>query len=93
MHTTLKIIAAAGLIGALAVANATPSQAAEGRNAAFAAGVGVGLLGGAVAGGGYGAYPAYGYGSGYAYGGPAYRSGYVYAAPRARRYHRHGYYR
>ena len=66
MNNTLgKIIAAGALAGALALAG-TPPYAANGRNAAFAAGVGAGQVGGAVLGGGYGAYPAYG---GY-YGGP-----------------------
>jgi hypothetical protein len=87
MYTTLgKFIAAGALVGTLAVVGAAPSQAAQGRNAAFAAGVGVGLLGGAALGGGYGAYPAYG---GY-YGGPRYAYvAYGYHRP----YYRHRYYR
>src|SRR5262245_48320548 len=59
--TILKGIAAAGLIGALAVAAATPSQAAQGRNAAFAAGVAAGAVGGALLGGGGGYYGGPGY--------------------------------
>ena len=73
MNTTLgRIIATSSLVGALAVASAAPTQAAEGRNAAFAAGAVAGALGGAALGGGYGAYPAYGYGYG---GGPRYAYG------------------
>ena len=56
-----KIVIAAALAGALAMASVAPTQAAEGRNAAFAAGVAAGVLGGAALGGGYAA-PAYGYG-------------------------------
>jgi hypothetical protein len=72
MNSTFCRIAATGaLLGALAVATAAPIQAAEGRNAAFAAGVAAGALGGAALGGGYapypvyGGYPAYGYNAGY----------------------------
>jgi hypothetical protein len=65
MNSTFgRIIATGGLVGALALASAAPTQAAEGRNAAFAAGVAAGALGGAVLGGGYApgyGYPAYGY--------------------------------
>jgi hypothetical protein len=88
-NTVGKVIAASALAGALALASTAPSYAANGRNAAFAAGVGVGLLGGAALGGGYGAYPAYG---GY-YGGPSYAYGsYGYHRPYYRhRYYRHGY--
>ncbi len=82
MNSTLgRIIAAGGLVGALALASAAPTQAAGGRNAAFAAGVAAGVLGGAVLGGGYApgyGYPAYGY-PGYGY--PVYGGGY-YAGPR-----------
>jgi len=83
MYSTLgKFVAAGALVGALALAGTTPSYAANGRNAAFAAGVGAGLVGGAVLGGG----PAYG---GY-YGGPRYAYGaYGYHRP----YYRHRYYR
>jgi hypothetical protein len=81
MNNTLgKIVAAGALAGALALVGTAPSYAANGRNAAFAAGVGAGLVGGAVLGGGYGAYPAYG---GY-YGGPGYAYG-------RQRYYRHYY--
>ena len=66
--TLAKIVTTGALVGALGVASAMPTQAAEGRNAAFAAGVAAGALGGAALGGGYGAYPAYG---GYS-GGPRY---------------------
>jgi hypothetical protein len=80
-----KTIAASALAGALALVGTAPSYAANGRNAAFAAGVGAGLVGGAVLGGGYAA-PAYG---GY-YGGPGYAYGaYGYHRP----YYRHRYYR
>jgi hypothetical protein len=62
MNNTLgKVVAIGALIGALAVASAVPTQAAQGRNAAFAAGVAARALGGATLGGGYGAYPAYGW--------------------------------
>ena len=72
--TVTKGIATATLIGALALPLAAPSQAAEGRNAAFAAGVAAGVVGGALL-APRPAYPAYGYP---AYGpGPGY-----YAAPR-----------
>ena len=90
MHSTLgKIIAASALVGVLAITSAAPSQAAQGRNAAFAAGVGVGLLGGAAVGSGYGAYPAYG---GY-YGGPRYAYGSYggWHRPYRHRYYRHWY--
>jgi hypothetical protein len=89
-NTVSQIIAAGALAGALALAGTAPSYAANGRNAAFAAGVGVGLLGGAALGGGYGAYPAYG--GGY-YGGPSYAyGGSGYHRPYYRhRYYRHGY--
>ncbi|MFZ0836000.1 MAG: hypothetical protein WAM77_00985, partial [Xanthobacteraceae bacterium] len=53
------------------------TQAAEGRNAAFAAGVAAGVVGGALL-APRPAYPAYGYP---AYGYPAYGPGY-YAGPR-----------
>ena len=87
MNNTLgKIVATGALVGALAVASAVPIQAAEGRNAAFAAGVATGALGGAALGGGYGAYPAYG---GY-YGGPRYAYG---DRPYRHRYYRHHWYR
>jgi hypothetical protein len=89
--TLIKAIGAAALIGVFAVATITPSQAAEGRNAAFAAGVAAGAIGGAaIAGSGYG-YSGYGYGPGYAYGGPAYSTGYAYGGPR-RHYRRHSRY-
>jgi hypothetical protein len=85
-----KIFAIAALVGALALPLAAPTQAADGRNAAFAAGVAAGVVGGALL-APRPAYPAYGYP---AYGpGPGY-----YAAPRVvrpypyrRRYN--GYYR
>ena len=91
-HTLLKTIAAAGLIIATALASATPSQARWGPGA-VAAGVGLGLLGGAVIannyyGPGYYGYPGdygYAYAPGYAYGydiGPAYTS-YAYVPSRA----------
>ncbi len=90
----LRIITAAALIGAVAVASATPSQAGGGRNAAFAAGVGVGLLGGAaVAGSGYGAYPGYGYSPGYAYSSPGYARYAYHGGGWRHRYHRHWGYR
>jgi hypothetical protein len=75
-HSWVKALAAAGLIGTLAIASATPSQARNGAGA-FAAGVGVGLLGGAaIASSGYGAYPSYGYAPGYyAYGTPGHHYG------------------
>ena len=52
MNIRGSILATGALIGALALASATPTQAAEGRNAAFAAGVAAGVLGGAAVGGG-----------------------------------------
>lgn len=88
-----KIVIAAVLAGALGLASAAPSQAAEGRNAAFAAGVAAGALGGAALGGGYAA-PAYGYGYP-AYGyrpGPAYYAGPRYVRPYYRGRHRYHYY-
>lgn len=88
MNSTLgKVVATGALVGALAIAGAVPTQAAQGRNAAFATGVAVGALGGAALGGGYGAYPAYG--GGY-YGGPRYAYGY---RPNGHRYYRHHWYR
>lgn len=75
--TIAKVAAMAALIGALVIPAATPTQAAEGRNAAFAAGVAAGVVGGALL-APRPAYPAYGYP---AYGYPAYGPGY-YAAPR-----------
>jgi hypothetical protein len=79
-NTLAKVVVTGALVGALAVASAGPTQAAQGRNAAFAAGVAAGALGGAALGGGYGAYPAYG---GY-YGGPRYAYG---DRPYRHRYH------
>jgi len=84
-NTISGIIATDALVGALAIANATPSQAAQGRNAAFAAGVAAGAIGGAALGRGYG-YPAYG--GNYGYGGPRYAQGY---RPYRHRYYRHWY--
>jgi hypothetical protein len=85
-NTLAKIVTTGALVGALAVASAVPTQAAQGRNAAFAAGVAARALGGAALGGGYGAYPAYG---GY-YGGPRY----AYSdRPYRHRYYRHHWYR
>jgi hypothetical protein len=43
-----KVIATVTLIGALALPLAAPTQAAEGRNVAFAAGVAAGMFGGAL---------------------------------------------
>ena len=87
MNSTLgKVVATGALAGALAIAGAVPTQAAQGRNAAFATGVAVGALGSAALGGGYGAYPAYG-GN---YGGPRYAYGYQ---PYRHRYNRHHWYR
>jgi hypothetical protein len=88
MNNTLgKVIAAGALVGALALAGTGPTYAANGRNAAFAAGVGAGLAGGAVLGGGYPAYGAGYYGSpGYAYGAYGYHRPYY-----RHRYYRHGY--
>jgi hypothetical protein len=96
MNIRGSILATGALIGALALASATPTQAAEGRNAAFAAGVAAGALGGAALGGGYAApaygYPAYGYPA-YGYGpGPAYYAGPRYARPYYRGRHRYHYY-
>ena len=87
-NNLVKGIAAAGLIGTLAV-TATPSQARN-AGAAFATGVAVGAVGGAIAGSALSAGPAYGYGPGYyAYGGPRHAYG-----PRYRhRHHYYGYYR
>jgi hypothetical protein len=85
--TRCKIVVTGALVGALALASAVPTQAAQGRNAAFAAGVAAGALGGAALGGaGYG-YPAYG---GY-YGGPRYAYGSYggYNRPYRHRYYRH----
>ena len=75
--TIAKVAGMAALIGALVIPAATRTQAAEGRNAAFAAGVAAGVVGGALL-APRPAYPAYGYP---AYGYPAYGPGY-YAAPR-----------
>ena len=75
--TSTKVIATAALVGALAVVSTAPTQAANGRNAAFAAGVAAGVIGGALL-APRPAYPAYGYP---AYGYPAYGPAY-YAAPR-----------
>jgi hypothetical protein len=76
MRSTLaKFIATAGLIGTVAVAFATTSEARDGAGA-FAAGVGAGLLGGAAIASGTHSAPGYGYGYGpgyYAYGDPPYR--------------------
>jgi hypothetical protein len=79
-----RIIASSALVGALAVASTAPSHAAQGRNAAFAAGVAAGALGGAALSGGYG-YPAYG--GYYGYGGPRY----AYGSHPYRHYHWHWY--
>jgi hypothetical protein len=72
-----KVVAVGALFGTLAGMSIGPAQAAQGRNAAFAAGVAAGALGGAALGGGY-AGPAYG---GY-YGGPSYAYGPYVAHPR-----------
>jgi hypothetical protein len=69
----VKFTAAAAMIGTLAVASATTSEAREGAGA-FAAGVGAGLLGGAAIASGTHNAPGYGYGPGYyAYGDASYR--------------------
>ena len=70
--TIIRVIATAALAGALALPIAAPTQAAEGRNAAFAAGVAAGVVGGTLL-APRPAYPANGY--------SAYGPGY-YAAPR-----------
>ena len=93
-----KIAVAAALVGAAALAAATPSEARNGRNTAAAIGFGAGALVGAAAASsanngyyyGSGYYePGYAYSPGYAYE-PAYADDYayepapVYAAPRYR---------
>jgi hypothetical protein len=83
MKTILKYAAAATMVGALALAAATPSEARGGRNAAAAIGFGAGaLIGAAVVGSAYnnGYYgPGYGYAPGYAYGpGYGYDADYAY---------------
>ena len=74
-----KPLAVLGMVSALAIAAATPSDARSGRNAAIAAGVGgfaVGaVVGAAAANSSYGYYGP-GYGSSAYYGGPAYSYGY-----------------
>jgi hypothetical protein len=85
-HALIKTIAAIGLTGAAALASTTPSEARWGPGA-VAAGVGLGLVGGAVIansyyggsyyGYGYPGYYGYTYAPGYAYGGPAYYDGYA----------------
>ena len=89
-NNLVKGIAAAGLIGTVAVATTTTPSHARNAGAAFATGVAVGAVGGAIAGSALGAGPAYGYGPGYyAYAGPRYGYG-----PRHRHGHRYyGYYR
>ena len=96
-----KPLAVLGLVSAIAVAAATPSEARDGRNAAaigagvagFAVGTAVGAAA-ATSNRGYYGEPAYGYSSrgyygerayGY-YGEPAYVEGYAYA-PRRNRYY------
>lgn len=81
----IKAVATVGIVGTLALAAATPSQARHhgrfvGAGVGFAAGA---LIGSAAAGAAYG--PAYGYGPGYAHdayayepGGYVYEPGYVY---------------
>jgi hypothetical protein len=87
MNSTFRRIGATGaLLGALAIASAAPTQAAEGRNAAFAAGVAAGALGGAALGGGYAPYPAYGGYPAYGYG-PGYYPRPRYVRPYRRHYH------
>jgi hypothetical protein len=85
-----QIVSVSAVVGALAVASAAPIQAAEGRNAAFAAGVAAGVLGGAAVAGAVAPYPAYpAYGPGYAY--PAYGPGYYAGPPRYVRPYRRPY--
>lgn len=91
-----KIAMAAALVGAAALATATPSDARNGRNTAAAIGFGAGALVGAAAASSANSYygpgyyePGYAYSPGYAYE-PAYVDDYayepapVYAAPRYR---------
>jgi Ni/Co efflux regulator RcnB len=72
MRKIVKFAAAAAMTGALALAAATPGEAAHGRNTAAAVGFGVGVLAGAAA-------------TNAAYGGrvyePGYGPGYTYYAP------------
>ena len=58
--TIAKVIATAAIVGSLTLPLSTPTQAAQGRNAAFAAGVAAGVIGGALL-APRPAYPAYGY--------------------------------
>jgi hypothetical protein len=84
-HALIRTIAAIGLTSAMALACATPSEA-RWSPGAVAAGVGLGLLGGAVIansyyGGGYYGYPGYdgyAYTPSYAYG-PTFSGSYAYA--------------
>ena len=95
-NTIMKTVAAVSLAGALAVAGtvttATPSQA---RGGALAAGIGLGILGGALAANAYYPRPYYGYyGAPYPYYGPAYYGpspyyGYGYGPRWHHRYWRH----
>jgi hypothetical protein len=77
MKTIFKIVTAAALTGALALAVATPSQARDGRNAAAAIGFGAGALVGAAVVNSNNGY----YGGPGGYYGPTYYSepGYAYA--------------
>ena len=86
--TIAKVIATAAIVGSLTLPLATPTQAAQGRNAAFAAGVAAGVIGGALL-APRPAYPAYGYPA-YSY--PAYSTGYYAAPGYVRRPYRRRYY-
>ena len=95
MNRIFKYAVAATLMGALALAATSPSEARGGRNATAAIGFGVGALVGANS-ANYGYYgPSYyrpGYYSGYAYGpGPyPYEPELVYVQPAPRRAYRGG---
>src|SRR5262245_3350301 len=94
MRPILKTMTATGLAGALALAGTfgttTQADARNGRNAAIAAGVGLGILGGIAAANGayYPGYYGYGYGPGYyGYGyAPGYAAPYAYYGPSYRHY-------
>jgi len=81
MNMVLKSAATAALLGAVALASATPGEARSGRWAAAGAGLAAGtVVGAAAANSAYGSgYYAPGYDA-YAYDGP------VYTSPRAYRY-------
>jgi hypothetical protein len=75
MKKTLMALAAVATLAVSSLAPA-PAHAQRGLGAGIAAGViGGALIGGALAGPGYGYGPRYGYGPGYGYGGPAYVGG------------------